>query len=255
MGAEKYARIECAAVLAMLIPLSSAPAEPTFQTYIQGATAGTIGADQDTWFTNNGTFNLVAAGAFTPNTANLPFGTLVVSVPQGQTGTLSIGGATLLTTTRSTPFGNIPSGNANVDVLTNIAGNDAYANKNPVLNFNEHFPYRNAVADFLYYDVGDFSNAGPIHNYDAGTGTITLEGTGQEKVLPVTISGFRWVHFDLGGYVERVRGNDSWDLNPGDHDASFTSGSLPVVIPAPGSLLLGALGLSIVGWIRLRKAL
>jgi len=254
MGARRHARLAWAAVIALLILLSPALATPTFQTYIQGAVAGSIGGDEETWFTNNSTFNLVAVGAFTPNTASLPFGTLVVSVPKGQAGTITIGGATLLTTTRSTPFGSIPNGSANVDVLTNVAGNDAYAIKSPVLNLNNHFPYQNGVANFLYYDVGTFSNSGPVHNYDAGTGSITVEGTGQEKVFPVSVSGFNWVHFDLGGYVDRVQGNDSWDLNPGSHDATAISGSLPM-IPVPGSLLLATLGAGLVGWIRMRKSL
>ena len=106
MGPVKHTRTGCAAVLALLIPLSSALAEPT-----------------------------------------------------------------LLTTTRSTPFGNIPNGNANVDALTNVSG------------------------------------------------------------------------------------NDPWDINPNGHDAAFTSGSLPVVIPAPGSLLIAAIGVGLIGWIRMRKAL
>jgi len=254
MGAGMQGRIGCAAVLALLIVLSPALATPTFQTYIQGAVAGSIGGDNETWFTNNGTFNLVAVGSFTSNTANLPFGTLVVSVPKGQTGTITIGGATLLTATRSTPFGDIPGGNANVDALTNVAGNDAYAIKSPVLDLNDHFPYQNGVANFLYYDVGTFTNSGLVHNYDAGTGAITVEGTGQEKVFPVSVSGFMWVHFDLGGYVDQVQGDDSWDLNPGSHDATAISGSLPTV-PVPGSLLLGALGAGLVGWIRRRRAL
>jgi len=254
MGVVVHARIACTAVFTLLILLSPALATPTFQTYIQGAEAGSIGGDEDTWFTNSGTFNLVVVGAYTANTADLPFGTLIVSVPQGQTGTISIGGATLWTTTRSTPFGDIPSGSANVNAMTNVAGDDAYANKSPVLDLNNHFPYQNAVADFLYYDVGGFSNVGAVHNYDADTGTITTEGTGQEKVLSVSVSGFNWVHFDLGGYVDMVQGNDSWDLNPGSHDAAFIGGS-PPVIPAPGSLLIAAIGASFVGWLRTRRVL
>jgi len=250
MGVGTHARIGGTAVLALLVSLSPALAEPTFQVYIQGATAGDFGADQDTWFTTDNTFNLVTVGAYTPNIANLLFGTLVVSMPQGQTGTITIAGATLLTTERSTPFGNIPSALATVDALTNVPGNDAYANKNPVLNLNNHFPYQNPVSDFLYYDVGSFSNIEPIHNYDAATGTIILEGTGEEKIFPVTVGGFTYVHFDLGGYVDRVQGNDSWDLNSSSHDAAFI-----FIIPAPGSLLLGALGVSLLGWIRMKKAL
>ncbi len=248
MEVGKCTRIGCAAVFALLVSLSPALATPTFQVYIEGATPGDSGADQDTWFANSGTFNLVLVGAYTPNTASLSYGTLVVSVPQGQTGTITIGGVTLLTSTRSTPYGDIPSGSATIDLLTNVAGNDGYASKELVLDLDNHYPYQNSVADFLYYDVGDFANLGPIHNYDADSGTITLAGTGQEKILSVTVTGFDWVHFDLGGYLDLVQGTDSWDINPGSHDASFTT------VPAPGSLLIGAFGAGLVGWIRMRRA-
>jgi hypothetical protein len=254
MRVERRGHVTFAAVLALLMLSSTVPATPTFQTYVQGGTPGSVGGDEQSWFTNSGTFNLVVVGDYTPNTADLPFGTLAVSVPQGQTGTITIGGATPLTTTRSTPFGNIPGGNANVDTLTNVLGNDAYANKDPVLYLSNHFPYQNGVADFLYYDVGGFSNVGPVHNYDASAGTITVEGTGQEKVFPVTVTGFDWVHFDVGGYVDRVQGNDSWSLNPPSHDAAFITNALPIV-PAPGSLLIVAVGVSLVGWLRARRAL
>jgi hypothetical protein len=243
------ARIGLGALVTLLMVFSSARATPTFQTYISGGTAGDVGADGETWIGQSNPFTLVVVGAYTNNTAGLHWGTLIVSVPQGETGTLTIGGATLLTVARSTGFGDIPDGPAGLDLLSDVPGADGYENKSPVLDLNNHFPYQNGVANFLYYDIGDFANLGPIHNYNAGDGSITLEGTGEEKALAVSATGFSWVHFDLGGYVDTESGQDAWEINPGSHDATSTT------VPVPGSLLLAALGAGLVGHIRRRKAL
>jgi hypothetical protein len=252
MGAGDFSRIGFGVVVALLMLFSPAGATPTFQTYIQGADAGNIGGDEDTWITDSGTFDLILVGAYSGNTDALRYGTLVVSVPQGETGTLTIAGAPLLTATRTTGAGDIPNGPATLDLLSNVGGLDGYANKSPVLDLNNHFPYKNDVADFLYYDVGSFANDGPIHNYDADTGSITVEGTGEEKTFEVSVTGFSWAHFDLGGYVDKSSGRDAWEINPGSHDAT----SIPnTVVPVPGSLLLAAIGAGLVGRYRRRKAL
>jgi len=237
------------ALVTLLMVFSSAWATPTFQTYISGGTAGDVGADGETWIGQSDPFTLVVVGAYTGDTAGLSWGTLIVSVPQGETGTLTIGGAALLTGARDTGVGMIPDGPAGLDLLSNVAGADGYENKCAVLDLDNHFPYQNGVANFLYFDVGDFANLGPIHNYDAGSGNITLEGTGQEKTFAVSVTGFSWVHFDLGGYVDRESGRDAWEINPGSHDATSTT------VPVPGSLLLAALGAGLVGHIRRRRAL
>jgi hypothetical protein len=252
MGAWDSGRIRFWAVVALLMAFSSAWATPTFQTYIKGGTAGDVGAIEDTWITHSGTFDLVVVGAYAGNTAALTWGTLVVSVPQGETGTLTIGGAPLLTATRTTGVGDIPNGPATLDLLSNVGGMDGYDNKSPVLDLNNHFPYQNGVANFLYYAVGNFADSGPIHNRDAQTDSITLEGTGEEKTFAVSVTGFSWVHFDLGGYVDKEPGRDAWEINPGGHDATYISGA---VIPAPSSLLLAILGAGLVSRYRRRKAL
>jgi len=241
------ARIGLGALVTLLMVFSPAWATPTFQTYISGGTADTA---DETWITHSGTFNLVVVGAYTSKTASLTRGTVIVSVPQGETGTLTIGGVTLLTAARDTGVGIIPDGPAGLDLLSNIGGADGYENKSPVLDLNNHFPYQNGVADFLYYDVGGFANLGPIHNYNAGDGSIVLAGTGQEKTFAVSVTGFSWVHFDLGGYVDKESGQDGWDINPGSHDATADP-----VVPVPGSLLLAAIGAGLVSHIRRRRAL
>ena len=117
----------------------------------------------------------------------------------------------LMTTTTSTPHGNNPNGNANVDLLSVPAGNDGYTTKSALpSNFNNHYPFKGDVSDFLLYSIGSFSNAGGIHNYNADNGNITDEGSGQEKKYNVSITGFSRVHFDAYGYETKKNGTGSW---------------------------------------------
>lgn len=225
---------------------------PTFQAYIDGGTADDIGLDHDTWFTNNSTFNLIVVGAFGPKTASLSEVTLVLSVPQEEIGTVNIsggGGATLLTTTTSTPYGNNPNGNADVDLLSDVSGSDGYLTKGALpSSFNNHYPFQNTVSDFLLYSIDDFSNIGGIHNYNADDGTISAEGDGEEKMFNVEITDFSRVHFDVYGYESKTNGKSSWQINPASHDSTY-------LIPAPGALMLSSIGIGFVGWLRRRRTL
>jgi hypothetical protein len=189
----------------------------------------------------------------------------LVSVPQGQTGTISISGgdvgATLLTAKPSLPNVNgffNPNANADTDVLTDVPDNDAYSDKSflpgdQTLN-NNHYPFKEGVSYFLIYGIGDFDDAGPIHNYNADDGSIETipNGLGEEKLFTVSVSGFDWVHFDAYGYETFVDGNppkfkDTWDINPGSHDLTW--------VPAPGAILLSSIGVCLVGWLRRRRTL
>jgi len=236
----------------VLVVSQAALASPTFQTYIKGATAGTIGQDQDSWFTYDSTFDLIVVGAYRPNTNNLTNVTLVLSVPQGQTGTISISGGdgvTLLTSKTPAHGTYNPKANANFDLLTNVAGLDGYSNKNflPV-SFNEHYPFKASVSNFLIYDIGSFDNLGPVHNYDADTGTITLAGSGEEKLFNVSVTGFSWVHFDAYGYDQSCKSKSGWNINPASHDSTY-------YVPAPGALLLSSIGMGLVSWLRRHRTL
>ncbi len=126
-----WSRHVCSALVSviLLFTVAPAPAVPTFQVYLVGGTANDFGADAPTWTTGSNTFDLLLVGAYN-NTESLRFGTLVASVPQGQTGTITISSpATLLALTRTTPFGGNPSADADVDLLTNVAGDDGFATK------------------------------------------------------------------------------------------------------------------------------
>jgi len=262
----KILNVSVSFVIVILLLLSqSLLAVPTFQTYIEGAWAGDYNDDQDTWFINDSSFNLVVVGAYSANTQSLTGVTLAVSVPQGETGTISISGATLLTD--KPPVPNVdsyynPNADADIDILTDVLGIDGYSDKDFLpegVNFNDHYPFKEGVSDFLIYGVGDFDPVGEIHNYNADTTDpdyvpppipLTDNSLGEEKVFEVSVSGFSRVHFDAYGYEVTDNGQvlkATWDISPGSHDATY--------IPAPGAVLLGSIGVVFVGWLRRRRTI
>jgi len=246
----------------------------TLQVYSPDGTAGTLGEDEDTWLVPaTNPFSLVVVGAYQAAagegqsaTESLTQVTLLVSVPQGETGTISISGgdvgATLLTAKPLLPNVNSfynPNADADTDVLTNEPGDDSYSDKSflpddQTLN-NNHYPFQEGVSYFLIYGIGDFCDVGPIHNYNTEDGdpdNILPNSHGEEKEFTVNVSGFNWVHFDSYGYETFVDGQPpdfktTWDINPGSADVTW--------VPAPGAILLGGIGVILVGWLRRRKTL
>jgi hypothetical protein len=278
----KVLKLQIVIVLALIALMSqSALAAPTFQTYIEGATASDYGADQQTWITTDPTFTLKVVGAYKNSTTFLTEGTLLLSVPQDETGgTITItgaDGATLLHSPLPVPYPPPgvynPEEFADVDLLANEAGNaagfDGYYTKNFLpddVTFNNHYPLQDDVSNFLIYDLGDFEALDYVPNYNADTtdGDFVdpadpafppITGNlGEVKTYTVTVSGFSWVHFDAYGY-EVIDGDgvpvknlvSTWDISPGSHDALY--------IPAPGAILLGGIGVALVGWLRRRRTL
>jgi len=251
------------AVLLMTLVIFTRPAlaVPTFQVYVKGGIAQSLGEDEDTWFITNASFDLVVVGTYGPKTLEpLSEVTLTLSVPEGETGTFSItGGDGAVLLTLKTPIGSTgyynPNDNVNEALLTNVAGYTGYDTKSFLPDSeqldNNHYPFKNGVSDFLIYGIGDFYNVGSVHNYNAENGSITLEGTGQEKTYSVEIAGFSRVHFDVYGFETTEQGREfrsTWDINPASHDSTY-------YIPAPGAILLSGIGVVLVGWLRRRKTL
>ena len=86
-------------VVSLIFILShTALAVPVFQVYTEDGVAGTVGDDQDTWFTTNESLGLLVAAAYGPKTESVTDVTLIVSVPVNETGTISIIGADGATT-------------------------------------------------------------------------------------------------------------------------------------------------------------
>ena len=241
-------------------------AAPTLQVYSPQGTAGTMGMDADTWFVTQSSFDLVVVGAFKGNMNTLTNVTLVVSVPNDSQGSFAIidssGALVPLITEAAVPGTgyNNPGGDATINILNDDPDVDGYPDKDflpdPIyddngnllytktkdVHLNEHCPFKEGESDFLIYDLGEFTRLGPVANYSTEDGIKYGDGEGQEKTYSVTMSGFESLHFDVYGLAD-----DTWRINPASHDTS--------VVPAPGALLLGSMGIGIVGWLRRRRTM
>ena len=241
----KILKIPILVITLILLLSQSASAQPTFQVYSPGATAGDYGPDQDTWFVIDNPFDLWVIGAYHKIDYSLTDVRLVVSVPDGQQGTISIIGL---------PGSNPDYPTADPKYIDRYSETSFFFP--PGANFNSHYPLQDGVSDFLVYDLFSFADLGEaIYDYNAdndGSDEFELTGsTGQVKEYTVTVSGFSWVHFDVYGLeskdIDHKEWKSSWDMSPGSHDVTW--------IPAPGAILLGSIGVGLVGWLRRRRTL
>lgn len=235
---------------------------PTFQTFIEGSIAQTVAPDEESWFFTGTEFSLFVVGAFGPNDVDIDSVTLLISVPQGEIGTISITSAfdeypilvTLTGQISSDPLN--PIVNADLDVLSDNPGvADGYSTTDffvEGVQLNNHSPLQDSASDFLLFSLGSFdSDESDLFNYDAaGGGSISqaLGSTGEQKEFLVSYTGFSQVHLDVFGAVMSETGmqiRTTWDQNPGSHDAT-------AVVPEPATGVLLALGLGMARFIRRR---
>ena len=237
------------AVLAVcLLTIEPALAVPTFQVYSPDATPGPYGQDQNTWYVTSSPFTLVVAGAYQDMTVSLTNVTLLLSVPDGQQGTITISGspATLLTV-KTDLLGNpsdTPPLNPTEDAtLPTIGPDTGYADTDflpeapdDIANLNNHYPLQDSFSDFLIYDIGSFGmvefippyNADPCELYDpCDPPSNTL---GELKSFTIEVSGFDWVHIDAYGLLEEVGWEETswdWKISPGDLDTTYLNTGPP----------------------------
>ena len=237
--------------LALFFPMifwsGDALAIPIFQTYIQDATAGSNGQDQNTWFSTDNPFNLILVGAYNGNDLNgnvlkiedMRSVTLLISVPQDQTGTILINSIAL-----------------NSPILPDLSFLP------PELIPSLHYPVDANASDFLTYDIGTFDQNTGLNDYNAQTAAETGEippfdsaAVGQEKVLTLAFSGFSQLHFDLYGLITTGEVNSDWMINPDSHDATALASA--AAVPEPSPLLLlgsGLISLGLFGRRRLKDS-
>jgi hypothetical protein len=139
-----------------------------------------------------------------------------------------------------------------------INGASAFATST-VNNFfpNNHDPVKDAVSDFLFFDIGNFAEiSGAVDDFTTGSG----DADGEVKSLTISgQGGLAWIHFDVMALETSEKGGGrnaeivtTMENNPGSKDVTWKSDKIPPnEVPEPGTALLA--GLALIGLAASRK--
>jgi len=260
------ARLLAAGVLAGLFwTVSAANAAPVLQVGAPGGPGegtyadygdGTDPTEDDTAFTSGDTI-LVAGTYQNPNVLNLggQFGAGLNWSSFGLPTDFDTHDAVLLV---SVPDGTLATALASLTVDGIFA---FYSSEDQSFFPNNHAPVQDAIADFLFFDIGEFAELIAIPDFDDET-----TGTQLGEIKSLLIAGFGdldWIHFDVMALETSEQGQTnivtSLENNPGSHDVTWKpddggpNGEIDV--PEPGTLTLfgaGLVGLAL--WLRRRRA-
>lgn len=263
-----------AALIATLFTAGAAQAQPVLQV---GAPAGpgdlgtyadygdgTNPTEDDTAFTSGGT--IFVAGLYqNDNVQNLggQFGTgadwSTVTLPGGADPipvAFDGHGAILVVS--------VPDGSLALPLTLTVDGDSAFFTSEDKSYFpNDHDPVKDAIADFLFFDIGEFIESVLIPDFADETA-----GSKLGEIKSLLIAGFgdlAWIHFDVMALETSTQGQTgirtSLESNPGSHDVTWKpDGDGPgpdpeVDIPEPGTLTLFGAGLAgLALWLRRRQA-
>jgi len=261
------------ALISVLVIASAADAQPVLQV---GAPAGpgdtgtyadygdgTDPTEDDTAFTSGG--SIFVAGLYqNDNVQNLggQFGTgadwSTVTLPGGADPipTDFDGHGAILVVS-------VPDGSLALPLSLTVNGGSAFFTSEDKSYFpNLHDPVKDAIADFLFFDIGEFLESILIPDFADET-----VGTKLGEIKTLLIAGFgdlAWIHFDVMALETSTQGatgiRTTLENNPGSHDATWKPGgdgpgpNPEIDIPEPGTLTLfgtGLLGAAL--WLRRRR--
>jgi hypothetical protein len=230
------------------------PGEGTYADYGDG----TDPTEDDTAFTSGDTI-LVGGTYQNPNVSNLggQFGAGLNWSSFGLPTDFNTHDAILLV---SVPDGTLAAALASLTVDGIFA---FYSSEDQSFFPNNHAPVQDAIADFLFFDIGEFDDLIAMPDFDDET-----TGTQLGEIKSLLIAGFGdldWIHFDVMALETSEQGQTnvvtSLENNPGSHDVTWKpDGDGPgpdpeVDIPEPGTLTLFGAGLvGVALWLRRRRA-
>jgi hypothetical protein len=221
---------------------AQAQAIPTLQVYIDGATYNDV---TETWVTTASTFDIWIIGDVGSVGSILDM-QLSAAYLTSETGTITL--------TPTTASGHTDPSTPIAAVQTANGGNDG---DQPTMSDGGSLPKHGIFGTGVSFDawnLGDFTlTDSPLGDWIGDFPTV-LDKTGQINAYTVVVTGYTAVHFDAFNHIEAAMGagmNDSI-FAPFSHDGeSAENGGF---IPAPGAVVLAAMGIGLVGLVRRRLA-